>query len=159
MIKVIILEIQTKRLTLHPFSLEDAFLLYNYRRLENVEKYQSFHHFTLDQAKETVLMKGPVQKPGSYQLGIYLNQWLIGDIFFYFTNDLDCFLGYTLDPNYWHQGYAYEAVKASIDYLYQHLSIQRYYAYIDPENIASIKLIRKLGFLKLENGIYFLSLV
>lgn len=153
------LEIQTQRLILHPLSTEDALLLYNYRRQEIVEKYQSFHHFTLDQAKQTVLIPGPIQKPGSYQLGIYLNHWLIGDVFFHFTQDMDCFLGYTLDPDYWHQGYGYEAVKASIDYLHRQLLIHRFYAYIDPANIASIKLIRRLGFLKLENGIYFLNLV
>lgn len=151
--------IHTSRLTLHALQKEDAYLLYHYRAKKIVEKYQSFHDFTLEEATQTVGMPAPQRVPGNYQLGIYLNNQLIGDIFFHFTRNMECFLGYTLDSDYWHKGFAFEAVQASINAIFQTLGVCHIYAYIDPENIASIKLVRKLGFVKLENGIYYLHLV
>lgn len=153
------MNICTKRLVLHELRKEDAFLLYHYRCKKTVEKYQSFHSFTYQQALETVKIPAPQPLPGSYQLGIYKNGWLIGDLFFHLTKEMECFIGYSLDDEYWHQGYATEAVKASIYYLKEHFNITKYYAYIDPENSASIRLIRRLGFVKLENGIFFLHFV
>ena len=153
------MNIHTSRLTLHALTPQDAYLLYRYRSKKEVEKYQSFHDFTFLEAMQTVNMPAPKKEAGSYQLGIYLNDWLIGDLFFHFTKNLECFLGYTLDDDYWHHGYGYEAVKASIEYLKRELDISEYYAYIDQNNLASIKLIRKLGFVKLENGIYYLHIV
>jgi len=54
--------------------------------------------------------------------------------------------GYVLGSKYWRQGYMYEAMTAFISYLTNDLAILSLKASIDTENIASIKLIKKLGF-------------
>ena len=54
--------------------------------------------------------------------------------------------GYVLGSQYWRQGYMHEAMSAFISYLANDLSLLSLQATIDTENIASIKLIEKLGF-------------
>lgn len=55
-------------------------------------------------------------------------------------------LGYRLHPNYWGQGYAYEACVAICDYAARKLHLEDLISIIDPENLASIKLSQKLKF-------------
>lgn len=57
-----------------------------------------------------------------------------------------CTLGYKLDLQYCHQGYATEAVAAVIDHLIRVYHMHRIEAYILPDNQASIDLVNRLGF-------------
>lgn len=54
-------------------------------------------------------------------------------------------LGYRLAKNKWRQGYAIEAATAILDYSFNTLNIDRIISIIEPENIASIKLAKKIG--------------
>jgi RimJ/RimL family protein N-acetyltransferase len=82
------------------------------------------------------------------QLGVYLhNGPLIGDIGLHFLEDgAQMEIGYTLAPEHQGQGYAFEAVKAVIDFLFLDLKKHRVTASVDPENQRSINLLKKLGF-------------
>ena len=55
-------------------------------------------------------------------------------------------LGYDLDSNYWRKGYSFEAGQAVLDYGFNVMKLHRIEAEIDPVNIASEKLLLKLGF-------------
>lgn len=54
-------------------------------------------------------------------------------------------IGYALLPAYVGQGYAYEAAQATFDYGYQTLKLPQIVAICDDNNVASIKLLEKLG--------------
>lgn len=147
----------TRRLTLGNLRTEDTFALYRYRSLSIVEKYQSWKHYSYDEASALVKRVKDQHfdgQPGVYQWGIYLNGFLIGDIFWQIEQDRTCWLGYTLDPHYWHQGYAYEALKAFTDWLAYQYGMTRQMAYILKDNQASIALISKLGFRLLYPQVY-----
>lgn len=58
----------------------------------------------------------------------------------------NCSIGYKLDYDYLHKGYAYEAVSACIDHIFSTYNLHRIEAYIHPENKSSIALIEKLQF-------------
>ncbi|MGL5540504.1 MAG: GNAT family N-acetyltransferase, partial [Erysipelotrichaceae bacterium] len=53
-------------------------------------------------------------------------------------------LGYILNKNYWHQGYALEGAKAMMDYAFDDLQLDEVIATIRPENLASIKVAKGL---------------
>lgn len=53
---------------------------------------------------------------------------------------------YLLDPEYWGNGYASEAAKASIQYAKEMMNVKRIIARVKVENENSKKLLRKLGF-------------
>ncbi|MDP4087035.1 MAG: GNAT family N-acetyltransferase [Bacillota bacterium] len=66
-------------------------------------------------------------------------------------------VGYEIHPDHWRKGYASEAVSRVLSYGFHTLGLRRIGAVVFPENIASIKLLEKMGFQKeglLENYIF-----
>lgn len=57
-----------------------------------------------------------------------------------------CHIGYKLDPDYWHQGYAREAVSKAISVIFEEFDLHRIEALVMPDNQASIRLLTHLGF-------------
>ncbi|MEO6948218.1 MAG: GNAT family protein [Ginsengibacter sp.] len=55
-------------------------------------------------------------------------------------------LGYDLQSNFWNKGYVTEALEAVINYGFQKLEINRVEAEVMPGNIASERVLAKLGF-------------
>jgi len=55
-------------------------------------------------------------------------------------------LSFALGHEYWGQGYMTEAVRALVDHAFLDLSAHRIYADVDPDNIASARLLDKCGF-------------
>lgn len=55
-------------------------------------------------------------------------------------------IGYWLLPDYWHQGIMQSCLHSILDYGFHQLGLHRIEAEVEPDNIASIKLIQKLGF-------------
>lgn len=54
-------------------------------------------------------------------------------------------VGYTLSPRYQHKGFATEALKGLLDYLFNELKVQRVQAKVIPENTPSIRLLERVG--------------
>lgn len=59
------------------------------------------------------------------------------------TNEVD--LGYRFQRRHWNQGYATESSQAALDYGFNELKLGLIEARVMPANIASIKVIQKLG--------------
>ncbi|HTK09382.1 MAG TPA: GNAT family N-acetyltransferase [Ktedonobacteraceae bacterium] len=55
-------------------------------------------------------------------------------------------LGYDLARKYWRQGLMSEAAQAMVYFGFAHMDLHRIEAQVMPENIASIQLLRKVGF-------------
>lgn len=55
-------------------------------------------------------------------------------------------LGYKFDEDYWHQGYASEAITGVLNEVFTQLKLHRVIAYVMEGNIPSIKLLERLGF-------------
>lgn len=55
-------------------------------------------------------------------------------------------LGYRLGPDYWGQGLASEACRAAMDYAWRELELDRVVAMVIHKNVASIRVLEKLGF-------------
>jgi [ribosomal protein S5]-alanine N-acetyltransferase len=54
-------------------------------------------------------------------------------------------LGYWLGVPFWGKGYATEAAQAMLDYGFDTLNLNRIYASLFPENLASRRVLRKIG--------------
>ena len=59
-----------------------------------------------------------------------------------------CEVGYALARPYWAQGYIGEALRAVLDYAFRELELNRVEADIDPDNVASARVLERLGFRK-----------
>ncbi len=54
-------------------------------------------------------------------------------------------LGWIVNKAYWRKGFAYEAANALIQYFMEHRNIKHFIAHCDTQNVASYKVMEKLG--------------
>lgn len=57
-------------------------------------------------------------------------------------------IGYDINSNYWRQGFATEAINEIIKFGFDKLDLNRIGAVVFPENLASLNLLKKVGFIK-----------
>jgi [ribosomal protein S5]-alanine N-acetyltransferase len=57
-------------------------------------------------------------------------------------------LGYVVGQAHWRHGFAKEAIHAVCSHAFQHLSIRRIEAEVDPRNIGSNRLLKSVGFVQ-----------
>jgi ribosomal-protein-alanine N-acetyltransferase len=60
----------------------------------------------------------------------------------------NAYMGYYIGVQYAGQGYMSEAIQLTLRYAFEHLKLHRIEANIQPENIASIALVRRAGFVR-----------
>lgn len=72
----------------------------------------------------------------------------IGFVFLSTENRGDTHIGYLLAESYWGKGYATEILKGLIDFIDSEDKITRLIAGVATDNIASTKLLHKLGFMQ-----------
>ena len=64
-------------------------------------------------------------------------------------------LGYLMHPSQWGKGFATEAVAGFVDAVWKGLpECEKVTAYVDSENVASLRLLRRCGFVECRRGAY-----
>jgi [ribosomal protein S5]-alanine N-acetyltransferase len=84
-----------------------------------------------------------------YDFGVFLvnSDSLIGSIGLYkFEPTEKCILGYSLDQQHHGKGYATEAVRLIVDFAFHEVGLHRIEAGVMPRNVASAKVLEKVGF-------------
>ena len=94
-------------------------------------------------------------KKNELRLSIRLNDALIGGIGLTHGDDGYCELGYWLGREYWGRGYATEASNSLLNYVRENTSLRKFRANVYKENIASSKVLQKLGFKQTGEGEVF----
>ena len=143
--------IETKRLLIRDFTVDDAIRLAQYRSKKEVARYQSWHFYSLSRAKKRIAycIKHPYRgRRGNFQLAVELksNHDLIGDLYIDVESTKSFTIGYTFDSVYWFNGYAYEALEAFFDYQKEVYHFKKVYAHVYQDNERSLRLLKKLDF-------------
>lgn len=147
--------IATSRLILRRLVQSDREALFQYRSDPEISRYQGWVPETLTDADQFIAARPPdPDQPGTwFQLAITLKDSgaMIGDAGLHFPadNPQQVEIGITLAGEYHRQGYAAEALKAVLDYLFVTLNKHRVYACIDPRNAGARTLVERSG-LRLE---------
>jgi len=147
------INIQTARLLVRQLKLSDLSDFYTYRSNPEVTKYQGFDVMTMEQA-ETFIKKNLTKKfgkPGEWvQYGIenMETKQLIGDCAIKLNqNDTRIAeIGMTISHNEQQKGFAKECFIGIVQYLFEKKQIHRIVETVDTENIASINLLKSVGF-------------
>lgn len=144
--------IETKRLILRPIRTTDFDALLAYGSMPKVYRYVVLGPFGEKDTKNFIKyaiakrMKKPVL---TYVWAVTLKKTgqLIGDSNFNIKDQTlgEAFIGYTLHPNFWGQGYATEMTKKLIEFGFKKLKMHRIFATCDRNNKASDKVLRKAG--------------
>ena len=139
--------IETNRLFIRQFILSDYNDLYEYLSDPITYIFEPGKPISLDEAKELVSQRST----GNEFLAVILKQdhKLIGHLYFEQLEPKERMtweLGYIFNPKYHRKGYASEASAALVDYAFTHYHAHRIMARCNPENVASWKLLEKIGF-------------
>lgn len=145
---------KTERLIIRLAEPEDAAGIFSYRSDFDENKYQGWFPDSAEDVCDYIKNMPKVMDVANvcFQFVIILASEirLIGDMGIIFTNhnNTQAEIGCTLHKDYQRKGYATEALKAMVDYLFGTLDKHRIVASIDPRNTPSIQLIERLGFRK-----------
>lgn len=144
-------KIRTERLTLKKINESDAHYILQYRSAPSVYRYQHWKPRDINDVLGFIrtYSSSHNSKIGKWnQFGIFLNcsGRIIGDCGFRIFEPRQAEIGYTVDPAYQKKGYATEAMRGLIRFLYQSINVHRIIARTEPMNIASQKVATKLGF-------------
>jgi RimJ/RimL family protein N-acetyltransferase len=144
--------ISTQRLSLVRLEEQHADAFFSYRSNPEVTKFLTWTADSIEQVQDFIAGNpAEMGKAGTwFQVAIVQKpiNMLIGDLGVHFKKDKpsECELGYTLIPEYRGKGYASEALSAVISFLFSSHSVERITCSVDPHNVASIRLLEKLGF-------------
>lgn len=145
--------LHTERLILRPFDLSDAETFSTYRSDPEVARYQGWDApYSLIQAQEFIQSMRDVHPgaPGEWlQLAIQLKSsgQVIGDCAFAGLKDVphQAEIGFSLARAYQGHGYATEAVRRLLAYLFTTFAFHRIRAICDEENLSSARVLERVG--------------
>jgi RimJ/RimL family protein N-acetyltransferase len=155
--------IETPRLIFRKFTLNDLDQLAPILGDPEVMKFSVKGVKTKEETKEFInWMLSLYEK---YGFGLYAviykeNKQLIGFcglLVWFFDNEPEIEIGYRFAKEFWEQGLGTEAATAVRDYAWKNLDTNRLICVIEPENIRSINVAKKLG-MKHERDTIFMSL-
>ena len=148
-------EFNSARLLLRPLNIEDAQAMFNYRSDSVTNKFQGWIPKSLEEAEDFINNKvaPTINLPDTwFQMAVIekASKHLIGDVGIHFLDEeqFQAEVGCTLGQQHHGKGFATEALRATIDFLFNELNKHRVVTSIDPENIKSIDLVERLGFRK-----------
>ncbi len=142
--------IETDRLLLRTFTLEDADLVLELNRDPEVTRYTGDPILDIRQAREVlekhILPQYSANNFGRWAVHTKPNLEFIGWCGLKFRperNEID--LGYRFLQSAWGQGYATEAASACIDHGFRKLGLPRIVGHSMPGNLASLKVLQNCG--------------
>jgi RimJ/RimL family protein N-acetyltransferase len=157
--------LQTPRLLLKGLTVAEAKALFEYRSLPEITHFQGWAPTSVEEAVRFVEaeISHVMDQPDTwFQMGIFLadQQILIGDLGLHFiAGELDSSsadstenantiveIGITLAPAFQGRGFAAEAIRHVLAFLFGTLHKSRIIASVDPKNLSSMALMSKLGF-------------
>lgn len=146
--------IETSRLTMRKLDISDAPLLYNFRTDPAVMRYLDRPLAKNVEEVEALirLIEEGIENSSSITWGIVhkSDKRFIGTIGFWKIDAMNyrAEIGYLLDSAYHQQGLMTEAIQFVLDFGFKQINLHSVEASINPSNIASAKLLEKVGFRK-----------
>lgn len=141
--------IHTKRLTLKPLGIQYLKTVHEYASDPENTKYMMF--LPNETIEETIefLQKADEEwnrsKPSFYEFAILYEDRQVGAVSISLEDDSSGELGWIINKKYWKLGIGHEAASALVDYAVREFHIKHFIAHCDAENMASYKIMEKLG--------------
>lgn len=153
------LEIETVRLHLRQFVVDDLDELYRIYSNPEVTKYVGKGSKSKEETEEALLSMLEHWQQNGFGMWAVINKIdnrLIGRCGLCFMdNTLEVELGYLLNEFYWGQGLATEASLAALKFGFEVLKLERIVAVAMPENFASRHIMEKVGMKFEKNAHYY----
>ena len=141
--------LETTRLFLRNVTAKDADIMYDYRNNEICARYQRGQTKDLLGIRQLVEKRKndviSVDSPFMVAVALKESNEMIGEIVV-MPNDGTISLGYTFSYKHHRKGYAFEALSALVELLHERYSDWDFISFTEKENIASMNLLKKLGY-------------
>lgn len=141
------ISLETERLILRNYRPEDFEDIYAYFSNEEVAEYEDFYPMSEKEVKE--MIDEWKCKDSRLVAELKSQHKVIGSIGYFVDEDNDCSIDFDFNPVYGKQGYATEAGKTLLHYLFETLDVKEVYGDCDIRNVNSMKLLERLGFSKI----------
>jgi len=141
--------IDSSRLIIRPFQELDFLSLFEYLSNPTIYRFEPGEPITLEKAKELAIKRS--HNNDFWAVVLKSTEKLIGQLYFVQIEPREFLtweLGYVFNPVFHNQGFASEASDALIRYGFEHFGIHRVMAHCNPENVASWKVLEKVGMKK-----------
>ena len=143
------MRITTERLTLVPISLDYLESTYAYSSdLENTHYMCYLPHDSIEETRAFIarsMEEWAKERPACYEFSILRGERHVGGASLYMLEDGAVELAWILDKRFWGMGYATEAARALMAWGRDGLGVHRFIAMCDSENVASWRLVERLG--------------
>ena len=144
--------IETDRLVIRRFKFSDADFILGLMNSPGWLEYIGDRNVKTEEAAVAYLQNGPIKSYTENGYGLCMVMLREGAIPIGACGLLkrdyleDADIGFAFLPEYLGQGYGYESAKAVLNHAAKELNISKVMAFTVPHNVASIKLLEKLGF-------------
>jgi ribosomal-protein-alanine N-acetyltransferase len=152
--------ITTNRLSLRPFEMSDVDTLHRILSDGDILQY-----FPDPDAPSKTRVKSIIEKQLDHWSEHGFGWWAVEPLNWhemigwcglrYLDETDEVEVAYLLGRNYWRQGLATEAARASLNFGFDELKLEKIIAVVHPENLASRRVLEKLGMGNAENRKYF----
>lgn len=146
------MQLETERLLLREFAADDWRDVHSYTSDPLVVQYMSFGPYTPAEAQEWVngcVSRAQEQPRRCYEFAVVprADPRVIGDVTLELDQDQPRMgsFAYVLHRGYWGQGYTTEAMRAFFNFGFGQLNLHRIYDACDVRNLASARVMEKLG--------------
>lgn len=152
--------VRTDRLQLRPVREADVDRILEYRNLPEVTRW--LLRTEVDPSSFRAAWRRTVDDPDDHSAVVTLAGVVIGTISFDVVDGMgqpgmplrtEARLGYVFDPAYGGHGYATEAVTATVAYAFDRLGIRRITAGCFADNVASVRVLEKVGMRREQHGV------
>lgn len=142
------LSLETERLVIRNFKVGDWKEVYEYTSNPQVMYFMPEGVLT-EQETERYIHQHISEDAKKFAVVLKSDNQLIGHVeFFRYFGEHTYEIGWVMNPAYQHLGYMTEAAKALLNYGFHVLKLHRIVATCQPENIASYKVMEKIGMRK-----------
>ncbi len=152
--------LRTERLILRPVCDDDVDRILEFRNLPEVNRW--LIRTEVDPAAFTAVWRRAAEDPDDHSVAVVLGDVVIGTVSLEVVDGMgqpgmpprtDAHLGYIFDPAYGGQGYATEAVTAILAHAFDRLGVRRITAGCFADNLASVRILEKVGMRREEHGV------
>ena len=140
--------IETTRLRIRLLTKQDLDSVYEIFSKDEITK--QYGMFPIDNMEKATKLLDTLIKEKEHGIVLKSINQVIGTIGLvaYHEKNKRAELAYGLLPEFWHKGYMTEAVDSFVKHLFNSTDLNRIETFIYPDNLASCKIMDKLGFVK-----------
>lgn len=138
--------IKTSRLLIRPFQGQDYSSLFEYLSNPTIYRFEPGEPISLEQARALALERS--RETDFWAVVLKDDQKMVGHLYFKHIEPKEFLtweLGYIFNPVFQNKGYATESAIGLIQYGFEHMGIHRVIAHCNPENMASWRVLEKIG--------------